>query len=198
MSLNSTHNAAWWDEFYTAHPHGAYGKAPSPFLVDMLPRLKKGPTLDVGCGEGRQSVYLAQKDFEVTGIDFSPVAISRAQALAKDSGVTLTLKTQDLDFFIVPLMAYHTMVVSNLKAPLTTLMTLTRGLAPGGTLLVEAPLLASHTPSLKLASQSPLGYKSNELLGFVKDLQLLFYSELACEGDAPVVRLLARKNIKLG
>jgi 2-polyprenyl-3-methyl-5-hydroxy-6-metoxy-1,4-benzoquinol methylase len=43
--------------------------------------------LDLCCGIGRHSVALAQKGFQVTGIDLSEVSIRRAEAMAKEKGV---------------------------------------------------------------------------------------------------------------
>lgn len=40
----------------------------------------KGKILDVGCGAGRHTLYLQKKGFDVTGIDFSPLAIKTCKA----------------------------------------------------------------------------------------------------------------------
>jgi SAM-dependent methyltransferase len=42
--------------------------------------------IDLGCGSGADSIYLARRGFEVTGIDFSPVAISKAEHFASLEG----------------------------------------------------------------------------------------------------------------
>ena len=46
-----------------------------------------GPVLDLGCGSGIWSVILAQRGWQVTGIDVVPKAVKRAQARAKAAGV---------------------------------------------------------------------------------------------------------------
>ena len=43
--------------------------------------------LDIGCGSGRQSMRLAKLGWQVTGIDFVPLAIKRARARAQSEGV---------------------------------------------------------------------------------------------------------------
>lgn len=43
--------------------------------------------VDLGCGSGANVVHLAQRGFEVTGIDFSQVALDRARARARDADV---------------------------------------------------------------------------------------------------------------
>src|SRR5438477_6219122 len=49
-------------------------------LVDLVEagRLTPGRTLDLGCGTGTNAVYLAEHGFDVTGVDFSPVALAKA------------------------------------------------------------------------------------------------------------------------
>jgi 2-polyprenyl-3-methyl-5-hydroxy-6-metoxy-1,4-benzoquinol methylase len=52
----------------------------------LFPR--EGSALDVACGRGSASVWLAMRNVEVLGIDVSPVAIDQARALAAANGVT--------------------------------------------------------------------------------------------------------------
>ncbi|NQT82293.1 class I SAM-dependent methyltransferase, partial [bacterium] len=42
-------------------------------------RLARGKVLDIGCGAGRNSLYLQQKGLDVLGIDLSPLAIMVCQ-----------------------------------------------------------------------------------------------------------------------
>jgi cyclopropane fatty-acyl-phospholipid synthase-like methyltransferase len=44
------------------------------------------PVLDSGCGTGEQALYLASRGLDVVGVDFSPVAIDKARAKAKERG----------------------------------------------------------------------------------------------------------------
>lgn len=44
--------------------------------------------LELGCGTGTNSVWLAQQGFEVTGLDLAPLAIERAQERARSAGVS--------------------------------------------------------------------------------------------------------------
>ena len=57
-------------------------------LVSIIKeKLKGGRILDLGCGEGRISIFLAQHSFECYGIDYVPLAIKRAKQFAKKQGV---------------------------------------------------------------------------------------------------------------
>ncbi|OBK96788.1 SAM-dependent methyltransferase [Mycobacterium asiaticum] len=76
-----------WDERYAQlGPAGAVA-APS-FLaphVDLIPT--KGLALDIACGQGTGSVWLASRGFDVWGIDVSAVAIDQARELARRNQV---------------------------------------------------------------------------------------------------------------
>ena len=73
---------AEWDARFRAGDHS--GPTPDPFLVsvaDCLDLLPAGATaLDLACGAGRHAMWLAQRGFRVTAVDFSAEALSRTQA----------------------------------------------------------------------------------------------------------------------
>ena len=50
-------------------------------------RIKPGRAITLGCGVGRETIYLAKKGFDVIGLDFSPVAIRKARRKAKTAPV---------------------------------------------------------------------------------------------------------------
>ncbi|UCD20566.1 MAG: methyltransferase domain-containing protein [archaeon] len=58
-------------------------------------KIRPGKALDVGCGEGYHSIYLAKKGFEVTGIDLSEKAIEYAKSNAKKVGVNIKFIAMD-------------------------------------------------------------------------------------------------------
>ncbi len=73
------------------------GVAP-PELVDVIEgtrRLSPGRALDLGCGTGTTSVYMARHGWDVTGVDFVPRAIRRARARAK-AGVSVAFLVGDV------------------------------------------------------------------------------------------------------
>lgn len=62
---------------------------PSPPLVRLLPELAPGVALDLGCGSGRDAVYLALHDWRVTAVDRAAGALQKARALAAHEGVSV-------------------------------------------------------------------------------------------------------------
>jgi SAM-dependent methyltransferase len=76
----------FWDERYAAHEHVWSGRA-NPRLVEHAAELPPGLALDVGCGEGADVVWLAQRGWRATGADLSVVALEKARKHAGEAGV---------------------------------------------------------------------------------------------------------------
>lgn len=69
-----------------------------PALLEraVAERTTRGRALDVGCGEGVYSVWLAQQGFEVSAIDFVPAALAATRARAAEAGVRVDLHEGDV------------------------------------------------------------------------------------------------------
>lgn len=70
-----------WDERY-ASSDLVWGAPPNPVVVEFATSLPHGRALDLGCGEGRHSLWLATRGWEVVGTDFSAVALDKARRIA--------------------------------------------------------------------------------------------------------------------
>jgi SAM-dependent methyltransferase len=60
---------------------------PPPEVQEIVERLSPGRALDLGCGHGRASRYLAQRGWQVDGVDFVPQAIAEAKSLSAQAGL---------------------------------------------------------------------------------------------------------------
>ena len=65
-------------------------------LVEGTDTLSPGSALDVGCGTGDASIYLAQHGWQVTGVDFTPKALDKARAKAGAAGVPVDFVHADV------------------------------------------------------------------------------------------------------
>jgi SAM-dependent methyltransferase len=71
-------------------------------LQDMVegtshqPPLPAGSALDLGCGTGDSSIYLAQHGWKVTGVDFVPKALDKARAKAGAAGLSINFVNADV------------------------------------------------------------------------------------------------------
>ena len=78
-----------WDQRYS-RPTFIFGKSPAQFLAENYQYIPyEGTVLDMGMGEGRNAVFLAQKGYKVTGVDLSSIAVKKSYLLAQEFGVKI-------------------------------------------------------------------------------------------------------------
>jgi SAM-dependent methyltransferase len=101
-------NRRYFRKAYRAGRHGWAVDAPSEHVVGFLERVRdrgnEGRLLDLGCGEGRHAVAAAGLGFRVTAVDYEPLAVRRARALARARGVE-EMAFQVADVFALPFAA---------------------------------------------------------------------------------------------
>lgn len=76
-----------WDARYGEVAQRWSGHANSA-LVAAVSDLTPGTVLEVGCGEGADAIWLARRGWDVTALDISEVAVTRARAAAGDLPIT--------------------------------------------------------------------------------------------------------------
>lgn len=82
-------SAQWWDERYAAIDL-MWSVGPNRFVVEEVEPLTPGTALDLACGEGRNAIWLAERGWTTTGVDFSAVAIERARTISRERGAEVT------------------------------------------------------------------------------------------------------------
>ena len=78
-----------WNRTYS-NPTPPFNTAPNAFLTDVVKTLKPGRALEIGMGQGRNSVHLATLGWNVTGFDISETGMAVARKSAEAAGVTIT------------------------------------------------------------------------------------------------------------
>lgn len=63
---------------------------------DGSPRLPVGTALELGCGTGDASIYLANHGWRVTSVDFVPAAVAKAKAKAKAANALIDFRQADV------------------------------------------------------------------------------------------------------
>ena len=84
-----------WDTRY-AGEELVWSSTPNQFLVAEVQGLRPGKALDLGCGEGRNALWLAEQGWTVTGVDFSTVGLAKAARLAEAGGVNVDWVQSDV------------------------------------------------------------------------------------------------------
>ena len=136
-------SAQEWDARYRGSDL-VWGVKPNRWVEQEVAALPPGRALDLACGEGRNSLWLAQRGWQVTGVDFSAQAIGKARALAQSLPAHTTptdwqsadATTIDLPAaFDLALLVYLQVSTDERRAALATAW---HALAAGGTLIVIA------------------------------------------------------------
>ena len=166
-----------WDERYAS---GAYAARPwpTPLLADWIDKLPRGRALDVACGAGRNSLFLAEHGYAVEGIDISSVALERARNAADERGLSVDFAQMDLEADLPAERRYDLIVMVRYTHPVLV-AELVELLNDGGYLLCEEHLRTHH----KVVGPTNPAYRMdpNELLGLAAGLRVLYYRESLCE-----------------
>jgi SAM-dependent methyltransferase len=130
----------FWDGVYLEKAKRWSGN-PNPQLIAEAAGLAAGTALDLGCGEGADAIWLAQRGWTVTAVDVSAVALERATAHAVDAGLQDRIAWQQRDFASWrPDEGFDLVSAQFLHSPLLPwrdfLASAAAAVAPGGTLLV--------------------------------------------------------------
>lgn len=94
--LSTARQAAVWDDRYREHDDAIWSGRPNGRLVIEVGDVAPGRALDVGCGEGADAIWLAQRGWDVVAVDVSPLAVERARAAAERAGVVVDWVCDDV------------------------------------------------------------------------------------------------------
>lgn len=91
-----------WNESYASGQLPWDIGQPEPLLVEFVTSggVSPAPTLEIGAGTGTNAIWLAERGFDVVGVDVSPLAVERAHA--KMEGRALRCRFAALDFLTAP------------------------------------------------------------------------------------------------
>jgi 2-polyprenyl-3-methyl-5-hydroxy-6-metoxy-1,4-benzoquinol methylase len=180
-----------WDRVYS-EPVPSFSTAPNAFMVEVVRGLKPGRALDIGMGQGRNSVYLARIGWQVVGIDISERGMEIARKAAEAAGVTITTTKASMDEFDYGVAQWDLIVGTYVGASWHEKAV--RALRPGGVVVLEAFSKSAQT-------SGGAGFEPNEVLRLFLDqpLRILRYEDVAGQPDwsrepGRVVRLFAQKT----
>ncbi|MCX8010969.1 MAG: methyltransferase domain-containing protein [Ignavibacteria bacterium] len=196
-----------WNERFSSEEY-VYGKNPNKFLEETFINKKdlfKSPVLLLGDGEGRNGVFLAQNNLDVTSLDFSEFAVEKIKRLAKEKNVKINLILSDaLEFnFVENFWGTIISIFFHLESKDRKIIhdKIKFSLKSGGLFLLEA-----FSPrQLNFTSGGPkdvdLLYTSDELNKDFSSFEIMKCEEVETEldegllhqGKASVVRFIGRK-----
>ena len=149
LDYESEFGQAAWEARYGA-AESIWSGNPNPVLVTEAAGLEPGTALDVGCGEGADALWLADRGWKVTGTDISTVALERAAKQGELQGLRVDWQHVDLLADPPAPRSYDLVTAHFLQLPpdkrRDLYAHLAAAVAPGGTLLI-----VGHHPEDMLA-----------------------------------------------
>jgi SAM-dependent methyltransferase len=169
---------ARWNRILTAENPG-FNTRPNDFLVQMAKGRKPGTALDVGMGQGRNTIWLAQQGWDTTGFDPAEKAVALARETAAKAGVRIRTEikgSEDFDFgerrWDLILLSYVSLRGDEAK--------LMRALKPGGVIIVEG----FHRDATRGRSiGGGVVFDTGELVRLFSGLRVVRYEEPVAKPD---------------
>lgn len=149
-------------------------------VVNAATIVPPGKALDLGCGGGRNSLYLNQKGFDVTAWDKNPMSIAKLNRIIETEGlsniVTAEVNLNELTFdgeydFILSTVVMMFLERSTIPGLIANMQRCTK---PGGYNLIVA---AMDTEDFPCTVGFPFAFKEGELRNYYEGWELVKYNE---------------------
>jgi len=191
--VNSEEQREHWDLKYEqgltslTEPDPFFVSAYGQFVDQSFPN--PGVALDLACGLGRHALWLASRNWRVSGVDLSVVAIAKLTQAALERSVNLDLLVADAaEYKFEP--SRFDLIVLFYHLDRTLFPKMVSALKPGGLLISKMSLQWESDGRLATANANPLG--RNELRLLAAELHVLYLKERPIR-DRGVVEFVGRK-----
>jgi len=176
----------------------SFNRQPNAFLMKSVQGKTPGRALEIGMGQGRNTIAMARLGWDVTGIDISDEGIRQAVAEAKKQNVTIhpiLASADDFDYGT----ARYDLIYATFEHQIVTdnAAKIMAALKPDGMVIIEG-----FQEDVSKEIGRPLGHRINELPRAFDQLRVLYYEDTVGPADwydgkpAPIVRFIARKQQK--
>ena len=178
-----TDDVEWFLEFY-CEPKDYFPKKynSNPVhseVLEAMESLSPGKALDLGCGQGRNALFLAQQGFEVTAVDQNELALEILQSIVEQEDLEMTVGLYDINSaaltqtydLIVSTVVLMFLQADRIPAIIQNMQDQTN---PGGYNLIVCAMDTEDYPC-----QVPFSFtfKEGELADYYKDWELVKYNE---------------------
>jgi SAM-dependent methyltransferase len=193
-----------WDRKY-AGTEQLWAATPNRSFAAEAADLPPGRALDLACGEGRHAVWLAERGWRVTAVDFSEVAIARGRARAAQEQVEVDFVCSDLHDFEPEPGAFDLVLVLFLQLPANerrlVLSRAAAALSPGGTFLLVGHDLDNLEKGTGGPSDPSVLYTPADIVAEIPELEIE-KAELVLravnDADRPAIDALVRARRAAG
>jgi SAM-dependent methyltransferase len=172
-----------WNRILTSETP-AFNTNPNKFLVEMARSREPGTALDVGMGQGRNAIWLAQQGWDVTGFDPAEKAVALAAATAARAGLKLKTEITDTEHFDFGDRKWDLILISYAGGR-ERRDAVQKALRPGGILVIEG----AHRDATKGQSiGGAVVFDTGELPALFPQLRVVRYEEPMAMPDFGPVR----------
>jgi cyclopropane fatty-acyl-phospholipid synthase-like methyltransferase len=174
-----------------------WGEGPSELVKRFAELAPAGKALDLGMGEGRDALFLATLEFDVTGVESADSGVQKCERLAEQRNLTVTAICEDVRDYKIGKNRYALIVAMDLfqfmrkDETRKIIAKIVHGLKRGG--LFVGSTFTVDDPSYKVRKQKSKEiepgvfldssgnyyslYHYGELLTFCSDLRTIYYAE---------------------
>jgi len=190
-------DAESWDARY-AESDWLWSAGPNATIAEIVGDIPPGTALDVGAGEGRHAVWLAERGWDVTAVDFSAVGLQKGRCHAETRGVTVTWVHADVREWLPPAgTTYDLVLMVYLHLDADVLPRLGQWVAPGGRLVVLGHALRNLTEGVGGPQDARLLHTEEQLRVAAEGLRVERLGEVlrpTPEGEAIDISLIAQRD----
>ena len=174
MDYNSRYSKK---EFY-------WGTKPHNLVIESIKHLPtNAKVLDLGCGDGKDSFFLAKNNLEVTAVDISKTGIKKLQEFAKKEKLKITADVSNVKSYLQDCEKFDAIFAMNVlqfideKNIFNTIKEIQSRTKPNGLNVIAS--FVAETPKQKemVLSKGRYSFDEGELKELYKDWKIIFYEE---------------------
>lgn len=124
-----------------------FSAKPNEALVELVQGITPGSALDLGAGEGRNSLWLAANGWDVTAVDISDVALARLEKFASEQNVEVHTVVGDMETFLSQGQRFDLVVMAYIQLTSVELKSIfaaaSDAVSPGGHMFIVGHHIAS-------------------------------------------------------
>lgn len=135
-----------WNDRYSGADR-VWSAGPNRDVESIVSDLPPGTAIDLGAGEGRHAIWLAERGWRVTAVDFAESGLERGRREAEDRGLTARIDwvAADVTTWTPPAPAYDLILIAFLHLPEDVFSRARSWVGPGGHLVVVGHALRNLT-----------------------------------------------------
>lgn len=161
-----------------------WGLKPHNLVVDSIQHLpKNAKVLDLGCGEGKDSFFLAKNNFGVVAVDFSEEGIRKLNEFAKKEKLNIKADVSDLKSYLQDCKKFDAIFALNVlqfideKNIFKIIKQIQSKTKPNGLNVITSFVVENSKQKKMVLSKGRYFFDEGELKEFYKDWKILFYEE---------------------